>query len=535
MSELALPQTPFSLSGFRLGVHWTSQECVNTSRAQGRAFSDFDFVEAAFDNKKEHINTIIRIFSVARQLGYQSVLLETLHDGHPLKDKEDDWLRRKNIDFERSEVSRFSFFSCLPGEKRTNENFLGYAVTKTDYYKRQQNSRVYVYESVLAPNHPERNCQSNEQPEYCKRNFLRCKREYEVEIGSEKFLIEGAMYAQQSVKSFVCAHVALRSVLSLLNEEDISYAEIDQIAGRACNDQNGLTPRQISRVLTKKGITARCISKKQFERLGVSSFSPILYGFVESGCPSLLAFVPRGGRVGHIVPVFGHTFDADSWVPESRSGYLAGDGGYFSSEGWLDSFIIHDDNYGPYKTLPRDYFKEDHIMLWGLHKDPAALCFERIEAAALGVCWDFIHRTQGQERLGHAWYNLFLHCADERKLVLRSLFINKDQYLSHAGQYRQIDGNPFEESNLELLKDRLPKKFWMVELSCRELFSAAHAKIGEVLFAISDDIDKEFSGEYAPLVLRLPGVILFYRNDFTKTTALTCKTALTYRTPLFSQ
>ena len=522
MNTLAFP--PFPATKFRSGIDWVEQEWYDTQRP----FSDFDFVEQVFGVKKEHVNTTIRIFSVARQLGFQSLLKEELSGDNSLKREEDDRVRKIDLDFNKSKIYRFSFFACPVDQYPKQDDFLGYAVIKADYYdyyRDQPTPHIYVYESVLAPNHPEHICQSDKQLEYCKRNFLHCQRKYEIETILGVFSVTGAMYAQQNGRNFVCSHVALRSVLSLFCADDISYDEIDRLAGRPCYSREGLTPEQINIILKGKGVIARCISREQFSELGVSSYSPVLYGYVESGCPSLLAFFPRGGTVGHIVPVLGHTFDADSWVPEARNGYFAGSGGYFSSEGWLDSFIIHDDNFGPYKTLPRNYLMEEgDIFLWGLDTDAAALCFEKMEAATIGVCWDFIRKNGGRHRPDFTWYNRFLHCANEGKLILRSLFINREHYIRQIEE--NIEFEKFEKGHLDWLRLHLPDKLWMVELSCRELFSAARSKFGEVLLAVGD-VDEKFNSSYIPLILRLPGVVHFYPADSTY------KTALFYRTPLF--
>jgi len=515
MSTLCL--SPLPATGFRSNVDWIQQEYHDTREG---VFSNFDFVERKF-GKKEYVNTIIRIFSLTRQLGLQFLLQEKLLDANALKQDEDDKVRKNDLDFDRSEIYRLSFFTCQIEHIPEQKDFLGYAVIKVDYYRNRQRPRIYVYESVLAPHRPANNCEQTKSPEH-RTNFLHSKRAYNIENCFGAFSVTGAMYAQQNGRNFVCAHVALRSVLSLLNDNDVSYDEINQLAGNPLYSRNGLTADQIDAVLKAKGIVVRRISSKQFPAMGVSSFSPILYGYVESGCPSLLAFSLRVG-VWHIVPVFGHTFDADSWVPESRNGYFAGNGGYFSSEGWLDSFLIHDDNFGPYQTLPRNYFEaEGGVILWGLHTDKAALCFERIETVALGVCWNFICNNAGQQQ-PNDWYNRLLHCANERKLVLRSLFTNKEHYIAH------IKKNELEANYLELLQRHLPDKLWMVELSCRELFSATRAKFGEVLLTVRN-LNNEFAGEYIPLALRLPGAIHFYPSIDS-----THATVLSGRTPLFSQ
>ena len=85
-----------------------------------------------------------------------------------------------------------------------------------------------------------------------------------------------------------------------------------------------------------------------------------------------------------------------------------------------------------------------------------------------------------------------LHCANERKLVLRSLFVDKNSYIAH------IKENKLDDKYLKLLDTHLSDRFWMVELSCRELFSATRAKFGEILLDVSD-VDAWFDGKYIPL------------------------------------
>jgi len=416
MSTLSL--LPLTIAGFRSNADWTELEYHDTQRP----FSDFDFVETYF-GRKEHANTITRILSLARQLGFQSLLKEKLSDNSSLKQDADSRVQKNDLDFKSSEIYRLSFFACSADQTPKPEDFLGYAVIKADSYKNSDRPRIYVYESVLAPHRPEDDRDFAKSLGNCP-NFLHCKRTYEIENTFGKFSVTGAMYAQQNGRNFICAHVALRSVLSLLNDDDIAYHEIDRLAGRPSHSRDGLTPTQIDTVLRERGVVARRTDRRQLPAMGVSFFSPLLYGYIESGCPSLLAFFPRGGVVGHIVPVLGHTFDADSWVPESRNGYLAGGGGYFSSEGWSNLFLIHDDNFGPYKTFPRNYFEgEGDVILWGLHKDRAALCFERIETRALGVCWDFIHKNKGQERRDYTWYNQFLHCIRLSPESIKRVFV----------------------------------------------------------------------------------------------------------------
>jgi len=54
-------------------------------------------------------------------------------------------------------------------------------------------------------------------------------------------------------------------------------------------------------------------------------YQKVIYSGIESGSGSLLAFNmagPRAGDVGHIVPVFGHTFNEDTWAPNAEGDYF---------------------------------------------------------------------------------------------------------------------------------------------------------------------------------------------------------------------
>ena len=46
--------------------------------------------------------------------------------------------------------------------------------------------------------------------------------------------------------------------------------------------------------------------------------------------------------------------------------------------------------------------------------------------------------------------------------------------------------NKLEKDYLKLLIECLPDKLWVVELSCRELFSGTRAKFGEVLLTVTE-------------------------------------------------
>jgi len=50
----------------------------------------------------------------------------------------------------------------------------------------------------------------------------------------------------------------------------------------------------------------------------------------------------------HIIPVIGHTFNEDTWVAPATRDYFDGGLSYYPSENWLSTYVVHDDNFGPY-------------------------------------------------------------------------------------------------------------------------------------------------------------------------------------------
>jgi hypothetical protein len=133
--------TPIPATGFRGNNDWGSIEYYDTQETK---FSNFDFVEQKFE-KKEVVNTVIRILSLARQLGFKCMLEEKLSDNNILKMEEDDWVKKNDNDFEKSDIYRLSFFSCNVGVEPQQNDFLGYAIIKVDFYRGRENGPdVYI-------------------------------------------------------------------------------------------------------------------------------------------------------------------------------------------------------------------------------------------------------------------------------------------------------------------------------------------------------------------------------------------------------
>ena len=166
--------------------------------------------------------------------------------------------------------------------------------------------------------------------------------------------------------------MALRTALSsLLPDGDISYSEINRMAGVdhrgiQVGGGTGLSPEQMEAVLNDLSIPYEKIVHEPAASLVLpTDYQRNLYGFIESGAPALLGFEledpnANAGEAGrHIIPVVGHTFNEDAWMPEADRNYFAKGLSYYPSESWLSTFVAHDDNFGPYYCLPRNFLKKE--------------------------------------------------------------------------------------------------------------------------------------------------------------------------------
>src|SRR5205085_6011842 len=77
-----------------------------------------------------------------------------------------------------------------------------------------------------------------------------------------------------------------------------------------------------------------------------------LHSILASGYPALIIFRTASGDE-HVVTAFGYTHNPDEWRSEGVNAYLrsAPIVPYYPSTQWVDHFLVHDDNVGPYYTI----------------------------------------------------------------------------------------------------------------------------------------------------------------------------------------
>jgi hypothetical protein len=471
-----------------------------------RNFSNFLFVDQHYSSHP----VLRRIFSLARKLKYQSLLIEQITEADcALLAAENKALAVRRPDFQRSEVHRISFFSSPTNQAPTQPDFIGYVIFKQDFLSGQSLPRVHVFESVMPPF---RQIEHN--------NFIHCQRHYEVNTSLGKFSVTGILYAQQNDLTIVCAHVGLRTALAcLLTDGDITYERMNALAGidhktrQVGSGVGGLEPADMENILNGLNLLFDKVVHEPSQALILpTEYQRDLYGAIESGFPALVGFElddPKAGASGgprHVIPVFGHTFNEDTWMPQAQRAYFGGLQSYFPSENWLSTFVVHDDNFGPYLCLPRHFLKKESFrLMYGLKSCPTT--FNAVQAEAIGFAF-FDAIVKGRPRTGNDWYARFAVFTQQGWLVLRTLLTKKADYLKHIEEIQAWDGMTLEPDIVQKFRDHLPPIFWMIEASAPELFNSSRRKFGELLLPWDKSLPKPLNDSLL-LAARLPGLIYF--------------------------
>jgi hypothetical protein len=485
--------------GFRsdhgLAIRWENTALPN--------FSNFAFCEQYYRAD----SVLRRILSLARKLGYRSILVDEIPaDTSALCAEESEALAKRRTDFTGSTVHRLTFLRSPANTAPGRNDFIGYVVFKTDLFGANL-SRSHIYEAVLPP--------VRDAADNC---FLHTQRNFDFSTSAGSGCVKGVLYAQQNDLTFVCAHVALRTVLSsVLPDGDVAYSQLNAIAGIdhasvqiGEGTDKGLSPPLIEKILQNFNIPFRKLAYEPNKGPlppGVE-YQQEIYGSIESRRPALLGFEmandPITGRTSrHLIPVLGHTFNDDAWMPDAERMYFNRTLGYFRSEAWLSTFVVHDDNVGPYFCLPRHYLSRDSFrLLYGIQAAQASLALTEAEALAYSTLTG-VHTTI--PALGLPWYDRFAAYGRSESLVLRSFQIRRRRYLDHLATLKDIYGGRFPVDQLAPVEKILPDYFWMIEISAPELFPMSRQKFGEIIFPADRPLD---GSSATALLIRLPGLLV---------------------------
>jgi len=374
---------------------------------------------------------------------------------------------------------------------------------------------------------------------------------WQCSIAGNIFPIEGYLYAQQNTITNVCAHVAARTAASVYHKEgDMLYREMNKIVGVDHQTRilgrgygKGLDTDEIKLILEAAGAK---VYNPDYAIIDNSippppPFQKFIYGSVESGFPVIVIFEKADDpRIKHAIPIFGHTFNEDTWVHRAEDSYfkIGSKTEYIPSESWASMYIGHDDNWGSNFYVPRHYLHTRRECIQGgrrllcsndtgcvtrvIATFPKEVEVDAIRAEAIGADYlfsileyvvnddDLQKKTNWlkpwPKRLEYYWQNDKL-----TNLVLRPILITQKDYSDHLRKISDWDGNPIDSDVVDIFAEGFnsEKRVWMIELSLPELFSTNRRKLGEVLLAA--DVRPASQRDFKNFILaRLLGHLYFY-------------------------
>lgn len=347
---------------------------------------------------------------------------------------------------------------------------------------------------------------------YLLNNYLHVSRTIEGEFLRSsgepyRYRFCGTYFLQKSVYTSVCAQAALCMMLNssgLAGPDFITPERINRIAGIDHTQKKFLAtdPAQAAS-FEKTGIEAvlndfglHVVSMDFFENPN-EDYVEYLYPYFESRCPTMLVF--RTERESHIVPLFGHTLNTDMWAPEAEIAYrrslFSGQASRVrSTSAWVDHLVIHDDNLGMYHCLPVESLRrvtlpqrDPHFRaLYGFAVVPDKLeSSGRRCAQSAGLIvkrWIDLCRQIGlstsfwlekmAQSMNDEWHSPF---------VTRTTLASRDDF-ARSLKLPDFEGNRLSSYDRRVLKRRLPEKFWLVEVSLPDLYTANKTKVADILF-----------------------------------------------------
>lgn len=193
--------------------------------------------------------------------------------------------------------------------------------------------------------------------------FVHTHDRYPVHLAGRTFEVPATPFMQQDNAVGACAQasiwMALRTLRWREGRSPFSPAAITEAAtrfmvqGRVLPNRDGLRIEQIAEAIRSAGYASHVVRLRnrpgtQWETGELQGMVRKLYPYIESGIPVLLALQKPEG--GHAVMILGH-----GWSPDGRTdaqGEMVGPWSLLDASQWARPFLIHNDNTGPYLTLP---------------------------------------------------------------------------------------------------------------------------------------------------------------------------------------
>jgi hypothetical protein len=469
-------------------------------------FSFFDFVEDSFGD----YDSIRRIFSLARSSSAETLVIEQIQPCGIVAEENEDILGLYPS-YRNAKLLRLSFWRKPVVEEGisafASKDLAGYALFKQDQISDKDFDEWHVFEAVFAKYPHSHNCVPHPQT-------------YHLMVAGKPFTIKGLLYCQQNTLNKACAQVAIRSLLSrILPEGDISYRRINEIAAAvkpAFLPGKGLDVPQMRKVLSELNLRFNDIDYSQYdEQLRKDlPYQKYAYAGLESGGGALVGFRLAGrelrAEAKHIIPIYGHTFNKDTWAPNADISYFRiGEGvGYVPSESWTSSFLGHDDNFGPNFCIPRLYIENDKVdYVVEIFRPGVYYGGIQAEALALNILYSLLPSIVD---VRNKWISRLVQWTSKQQVVFRAQAMRTAEYVSHLCGLRDWEDNGENPELCKLLGQEMPEFVWAVEVSTPQLFPANERKLGEIVLDATKnlDLDDETSVNEVFIFARLPGIYL---------------------------
>jgi hypothetical protein len=421
-------------------------------------------------------------------------------------------------------AKRFTFFRRTPQGNNwhdlTDDDVLGYAVLVTLALPAGP-SRYYIHEAVIrVPTMWVGNVAAGVTNYY-----VHCARPFTTTVGTavdnKTLNITGSFFCQQNNLTHVCAHAALRCAVnssSSYNGPKLTNQLINDILGIDHSAANrvglyegetgsggGLSTDQIIQIVQHIGWNTHVAD---FISNPAIDYGDFVYPSIESGHPVILGV--NAPHVAHVVAVIGHTSNTDRWTPEAHHGY----GGfpispYISTSAWADHFIVSDDNFGMYVTLPTDAIRNVIVPKYNpnLHASlaiglvPAQVTISgyAVEQSAAAVANKLIRLIAPTPD------NRWLTYLKSHRLVCRTLLREKQSYLDFMANITDDSNQKLTAAEIAVLGNSLPPLFWVTEITVPNLYTGNKHKLGDVITG-SNITPQQYTSGQMTLFAWLPGI-----------------------------
>jgi hypothetical protein len=452
-----------------------------------------------------------RICSLMRKMGVQCFTREDLVSNQEIQEEQQSAQVRTDGGAVALSATRFTFFRQLPAQMDWHDlagkECLGYAVlislTLPDNSK-----KCYILESVVRiPSIWALTSAGLTEPHDVTNYYVHSCKEFETVIGTATqhfaFNLTGSFFCQQNDLTHVCAHAALRTGINsspAYNGPKLTNKSINDVLGIDHTNADGKRVGKYPQVPAEQsiGLTTEQIVKivqfvgwkehvAEFYLNPAIDYEAFIYPMIESGCPTILGV--ENVRTAHVLAVIGHTWNSDRWSPEASHGYGAFPiNPYISSSAWADHFIVSDDNFGMYSTVPTEAIRNILVpkhnpnlhasLAIGMMPAGVTISGYGAEQKAAGLASKVLQHTQVTTQ--NKWLGM-LQNDPSQKLVCRTLLGKKAEYISAMSGVADDQGKRLTQAEIARLQACLPDRFWITELTVPNLYTANKRKLGDII------------------------------------------------------